>query len=111
MADYRVVEVRSRKDLMQFIKFPDILYRNCPQYVPALHKDQVRSLTTVSTAKYCPHRMWMVKDGRKVADERDQISKDDLLHLKVRINVEHVDHTVSVQRQVKQFRQRAAGKV
>lgn len=66
MADYRVVEVRSRKDLMQFIKFPDILYRNCPQYVPALHKDQVRSLTTVSTAKYCPHRLWMVKDGRKV---------------------------------------------
>ena len=51
------------------------------------------------------------KDGRKVADERGQISKDDLLHLKVRINVEHVDRTVSVQRQVKQFRQRAAGKV
>ncbi len=63
---YTIKEVESRKDLMKFIKFPDELYKSCPQYVPALHADQVKSLTTVSTARYCPHRMWMVMDGRKV---------------------------------------------
>ena len=52
---------------MRFIKFPDKLYRNCPQYVPALHSDQVKSLTKVSTLSYCKRKMWMVMDGKKVA--------------------------------------------
>lgn len=51
---------------MRFIKFPDKLYKDCPQYVPALHSDQVNSLTKVSTLSYCQRKMWMVMDGRKV---------------------------------------------
>ena len=51
---------------MKFIRFPDELYRGCPQYVPALHSDQVRSLTKVSTLSYCSRKMWMVLDGGKV---------------------------------------------
>ena len=66
MSDYRIVEVKSRKDLMKFIKFPDELYRGCSQYVPSLHSDQVNSLTKVSTLSYCKRRMWMVMDGKKV---------------------------------------------
>ena len=50
---------------MEFIKFPDRLYKDCPQYVPALHSDQVRSLTKVSTLSYCTRKMWLVKDGKK----------------------------------------------
>ena len=64
--EYRVVEVLSRRDLRKFITFPDILYKGCPQYVPALHSDQEKSLTRVSTLSYCQRRMWMVLDGRKV---------------------------------------------
>lgn len=64
---YRVVEVKDRRDLMKFIKFPDELYKGCPQYVPALHSDQLQSLTKVSTLSYCPAKMWMVMDGRRVA--------------------------------------------
>lgn len=67
MADYKVVEVVSKKDLMKFIKFPDRLYKGCKQYVPALHADQVKSLTKVSTLKYCTRKMWMVLDGKEVA--------------------------------------------
>ena len=63
---YQVVEVLSRKDLKRFIKFPDELYRGCAQYVPALHSDQVKSLTRVSTLSYCKRKMWMVVDGAKV---------------------------------------------
>lgn len=37
METYRIVEVTTRKDLRRFVEFPDRLYRDCPQYVPALH--------------------------------------------------------------------------
>ncbi|MCQ2187222.1 MAG: hypothetical protein MJY73_02620 [Bacteroidales bacterium] len=60
---YTLLEVNGRKDLMRFIKFPDELYRNCPQYVPALHSDQVKSLTKVSTLSYCKSRLWLALDG------------------------------------------------
>ena len=63
MPDYRIHEVRSRKDLLQFVRFPDGLYRDCPQYVPALHGDQVRSLTKAAPLRYCTRRLWLVRDG------------------------------------------------
>lgn len=66
MPQYRIVEVLGKRDLRKFIKFPDQLYKDCPQYVPALHSDQVKSLTKVSTLSYCRHKMWMVLDGNKV---------------------------------------------
>ncbi len=66
MPDYKVVEVTNKKELMKFIKFPDELYKDCKQYVPALHSDQVNSLTKVSSLKYCTRKMWMVMDGKKV---------------------------------------------
>jgi len=66
MSEYKVVEVTTRGDLNRFIQFPDDLYKDCPQYVPALHIDQRRSLTKVSTLKYCKRKMWLVLDGKKV---------------------------------------------
>ena len=66
MPDYKVHEVRSRKDLLQFVRFPDELYKDCIQYVPALHSDQIRSLTSVAPLKYCSHKLWLVKDGDRV---------------------------------------------
>lgn len=63
---YRISEVTSRRDLRRFISFPDELYKGCPQYVPALHSDQVKSLTKVSTLSYCTRKMWLVTDGSKV---------------------------------------------
>lgn len=66
MHDYKVIEVSSGKELRKFISFPDKLYKNCPQYVPALHSDQVKSLTKVSTLSYCSRKMWLVMDGKEV---------------------------------------------
>ena len=45
---------------------PDELYKDCPQYVPALHSDQVRLLTRVAPLEYCTHKLWMVLDGERV---------------------------------------------
>lgn len=64
MSNYSIKVVKSRRDLRRFIKFPDRLYRGCPQYVPALHSDQVKSLTRVSTLSYCQHELWLVEDER-----------------------------------------------
>ena len=66
MPNYKIIEVTSGRDLRRFIKFPDQLYKDCKQYVPALHVDQKKSLTKVSTLKYCTRKMWMVLDGKKV---------------------------------------------
>lgn len=66
MPDYKVVEVRTRRDLKRFIRFPDKLYRNCPQYVPALHGDQAHSLMRSASLLYCRRKMWMVMDGKEV---------------------------------------------
>lgn len=63
---YRISEVKCRRDLMRFIKFPDELYRGCRQYVPALHSDQVNSLTSVSTLSYCTRKMWIATEGDRV---------------------------------------------
>ncbi|MBQ6087676.1 MAG: hypothetical protein IJK96_06420 [Bacteroidales bacterium] len=67
MPDYKIHEVVSKKDLNRFISFPDILYKDCPQYVPALHGGERKALTDgISTARYCPHKLWIVTDGKKV---------------------------------------------
>jgi len=66
MADYKLVEVSGTKDLKEFICFPDELYKDCAQYVPALHKAEMRNLTADAALEYCTHKMWMVKQGKKV---------------------------------------------
>ena len=66
MSGYQIREVQSRRDLMRFVRFPDELYKDCPQYVPALHGDQVRSLTRVAPLRYCSHKLWLALDGELV---------------------------------------------
>ena len=67
MPDYKVQEVLTREELKQFVRFPDELYKDCPQYVPALHNDQEHALTQAAPLKYCTRKMWMVLDGGRVA--------------------------------------------
>ena len=66
MSQYIISEVTTRKDLKAFIKFPDELYKDNKQYVPALHSDQMASLTKDPALDYCTHKLWLVRDGRKV---------------------------------------------
>lgn len=65
MPDYKISEVTDRSALRKFVKFPDRLYKNCPQYVPALHSDQYKSLTKSPSLAYCKHKLWIVTDGKK----------------------------------------------
>lgn len=62
--DYRIVQVLSRRDLRRFVKFPLDLYKDCPQYVPALNSDQYKSLTDVPMLSYCERVMWLALDQK-----------------------------------------------
>jgi len=62
MSNYRIIEVEKKKDIKRFIQFPDDLYKDCKQYVPALHSDQMFSLTKTTTLTYCKRKMWMAVD-------------------------------------------------
>lgn len=64
---YKIREVSSRRDIREFIKFPDRLYRHCPQYVPALHSVEMKNLTGLSTLSYCKRKMWLLEKDGKVA--------------------------------------------
>lgn len=66
MPDYRIQEVLTKKALKQFIRFPDELYKNCPQYVPALHGQEEQNLTKAAPLTYCQRKMWLALDGDKV---------------------------------------------
>ncbi|MBO4476419.1 MAG: hypothetical protein J5737_06845 [Bacteroidales bacterium] len=63
---YKVLEVTTRRDLLRFVRFPDRLYKGCAQYVPALHSDQIRSLTKAAPLSYCKKRMWLALEGKEV---------------------------------------------
>ena len=62
MKKYTIREVVSRKDIKAFIRFPERLYRNCPQYVPALRQDQMHSLTKAAPLAYCSRKLWLAQD-------------------------------------------------
>lgn len=59
-----IVEVITRRQLRKFVEFPDMLYAKCPQYVPALHKDQMDTLTKDAALEYCITKKWMAVDKK-----------------------------------------------
>ena len=45
MSSIVIKEVKSRRELRQFIKFPNILFKNVPTYIPPLIRDEIGLLT------------------------------------------------------------------
>mgnify|MGYP003304945602 CR=1 FL=1 len=62
MAQYKIKEVLSRKDLKRFITFVDDLYRGCDLFVPPLHKGQEFDLMHSPSLEYCTRKMWLAED-------------------------------------------------
>ena len=58
-------EVRSRRELAQFIAFPETLYKNSPYWVPALHSDEFATLGPRNPAlEFCERALYLaVRDG------------------------------------------------
>lgn len=62
-----VTEVKTRKDNKRFIYFPDVLYRNVPQYVPGLKSDDFSDWDPKKNPafSYCEVKRFLAyKDGK-----------------------------------------------
>ena len=56
---FEIREISTRKDMKRFSRFPLKLYKNHPQYVPALVMDEVRSILNSPSMKYCSRKIWI----------------------------------------------------
>ncbi len=62
-----IKEVQSRKELREFVNFPEKLYRHNPYYVPPLEFDQMDTLDQKKGAaqEFCDSKLYLAyKDGR-----------------------------------------------
>lgn len=67
LSEIEIKEVKSRKELRQFIRFPRELYRNCPYFVPALDSGEEKQLTHHPALTFCELRLWMAfRDGKPI---------------------------------------------
>ena len=64
-----IKEVKTKKDLKKFVKFPLKLYRNNPAFVPVLISDEINEFTkeTNDAFSYCESRQFLAyRDGKIV---------------------------------------------
>ena len=63
-----IKEVRTRKDLRDFVRFPLHLYKGCPYYVPNLYLDEMSALTDKNPmTRYSQSAKYLaLKDGKVV---------------------------------------------
>ena len=59
-----VKEVTTDRQLRQFYKFQNRLYRKCRYYVPTLNSDQRHSLTDDPALKYCKRKLFLAYDEK-----------------------------------------------
>lgn len=62
-----VFEVKSRKDIKEFIEFPLRLYKNCPHFVPPLYADEKKLLRSGGNTQDAESVFYLVqKNGKTV---------------------------------------------
>ena len=66
--DVQIKEITSPKELKAFIKFPNRLYRDNPNYVPSLASDDMNTLRRDKNPAFetCEARFWLALRGREV---------------------------------------------
>ena len=67
--DVKVREVKARKDLKRFVRFPFALYRGNPYWIPPLIKNELDTLSSEKNPAfdYCEAKYWMAyRDGQVV---------------------------------------------
>ncbi len=59
-----IEEVKTKRQMKQFVDFANDLYKNVPQYVPPIYGDEVGliSVKTNPSLNTCTARFWMCKD-------------------------------------------------
>ena len=61
-----IVEVKTGRQLRQFITYPEKLYKDCPQWVPPLMGDEYDTLSKKNSAlEYCEFILFLALDEKK----------------------------------------------
>ena len=67
MSSIEIIEVKSRSQRHQFVKFPLKLYKNCPQFVPPLYSDEMKIFTDKNAyADTCTSVFFLAKRDNKI---------------------------------------------
>ena len=67
MSNIEIIEVKSRSQRHQFVKFPLKLYKNCPQFVPPLYSDEMKIFTDKNAyADTCTSVFFLAKKDNKI---------------------------------------------
>ena len=61
-----IKEVKTKKELKQFIRYPKQLYKDCPYYVPVLESEEYQILTAHPARSFCSVRLWMAYQNDKI---------------------------------------------
>lgn len=56
-----IAEIRSKKELKEFVKFPNVLYKDCEYFVPAIFRKEMFTLNKKKNPafEFCDARYWM----------------------------------------------------
>ncbi len=61
-----IKEVKTKKNLRTFVRFPRMLYRGNPYYAPALENGEIKDFTENPTARFCNYKLWLAYRGKEV---------------------------------------------
>ena len=61
-----IQEVKTKKDLQTFIRFPRKLYKGNPYYAPTLERGEKADFTSNPTVKFCTYKLWLARRDGKV---------------------------------------------
>ncbi len=63
-----IIEVKSLKQRKEFVEFPNILYKDEPNYIPALFSDSLATITPEKNKafEFCEARFWIAKKEGKM---------------------------------------------
>ena len=68
MSDYALYKVNSKRDYHAFFSFPFTLYKNCPQWVPPITKEEKAIFNPTSNPVFenAEAKLFLVKKGKQV---------------------------------------------
>ncbi len=66
--ELKIKEISTKKELMDFVKFPDKLYSGNKYYVPALHRAELNTLLSEKNPafEFCQAKYWLAFRDNKV---------------------------------------------
>ena len=62
-----IKEVKTKKELKQFIRYPLKIYKDCPYYVPSLEQEEYQILMAHPAKSFCSVRLWLAYKNDKIA--------------------------------------------